>query len=369
MAEKTLSICIPTFNRANALEETLKMLEGEVRGIENDVEICISDNGSTDSTAGVLAAWEKKLPLIRSRNDRNLGFDINLIRSANLATGTFIWFMGDDDTIIPGTVRRLVADVKGCSGKGVGAIFVTHILRSKKVFRFGFEDFMIFRKEDVNFELNLGFIGTVCVDRRMAQEIIRKKTREKDIMLYKEGFARPILHGFMHSYLFLECANEAGIIGVEPSYGMNFVAAEAKATYKKKMFLELLMARYYLEIRRFYTWIRDSNMSPVVYWKRLLSVGAIAAEQPKFELAYARLFKAYIEILKSEGRWPEAAMTRLFELTRKAPGFKTLLIWAHAWVRKLQKLELERREDVNPTLEQDMQFVMSTIDELVDAGV
>ena len=86
MAGKVLSICIPTFNRASALNRTLEMLYGELQGIEGEVEICVSDNGSGDGTPDVLAGWEKKLPLVHSRNKTNLGFDINLIRAARLAT-------------------------------------------------------------------------------------------------------------------------------------------------------------------------------------------------------------------------------------------------------------------------------------------
>jgi len=366
MAEKTLSICIPTFNRANALERTLEMLKGELQGIEGEVEVCISDNGSTDGTVDLLARWGKRLPLVYSRNKTNLGFDINLIRSADLAKGTFIWFMGDDDRIIPGTVRRLLADVKSCSGKKVGAIFVTHILRSKKVFKFGFDDFRLFRKEDINFELNLGFIGTVCVNRSIAHKIIRDTVREGDAMVHKAGFDYPLLHGFMHSYLFLECAKEGEYIGAEPLYGMNFVATEAKASYKKKIFLELIMARYYLEIRRYYPWIRDSNMSFIVFWKRLLSVGAIAAEQPQFESAYNKLFRAYMEILRSEGRRAEIVLAGLFEMWRKNRAGGFVLVRLHGLARERIGLSLNKEEDRNPVLEKDMQFVMSSIDSLLE---
>lgn len=48
-----LSICIPTYNRADFLRLCLKRLQ-ELEGVLPDFEIIVSDNASTDHTASVL---------------------------------------------------------------------------------------------------------------------------------------------------------------------------------------------------------------------------------------------------------------------------------------------------------------------------
>ena len=50
MYNKLLSLCIPTYNRADILKETLTKLVLEPAFILGRVEICISDNASTDHT-------------------------------------------------------------------------------------------------------------------------------------------------------------------------------------------------------------------------------------------------------------------------------------------------------------------------------
>ena len=58
MNEPLLSICIPTYNRAAILQETSRLLIRAIKesGHLSEVEICISDNASTDRTPDVIAA-------------------------------------------------------------------------------------------------------------------------------------------------------------------------------------------------------------------------------------------------------------------------------------------------------------------------
>ena len=58
--EILLSIAIPTYNRAKSLENLLRGLLPQVKKREREVEICISDNGSGDSTRGGGMNFEKK---------------------------------------------------------------------------------------------------------------------------------------------------------------------------------------------------------------------------------------------------------------------------------------------------------------------
>ncbi len=66
-----LSICIPTYNRAYILKESLDSLVSQNRFSE--IEVVISDNCSTDCTQEVVAEYVKKYPNIRYfRNGKNI---------------------------------------------------------------------------------------------------------------------------------------------------------------------------------------------------------------------------------------------------------------------------------------------------------
>jgi glycosyltransferase involved in cell wall biosynthesis len=56
-----LSVCIPTYNRAGYLHECLSSIE--TRGLDNLVEVVVSDNASTDDTLDVLKEFANRLPL------------------------------------------------------------------------------------------------------------------------------------------------------------------------------------------------------------------------------------------------------------------------------------------------------------------
>jgi glycosyltransferase involved in cell wall biosynthesis len=89
-----LSICIPTFNRARLLDESLQLL---VPQCENrPVEICISNNASTDETSTVLASY----PDIRSQTQpSNVGIDRNTLAALRMARGRYVLPIGDDELI------------------------------------------------------------------------------------------------------------------------------------------------------------------------------------------------------------------------------------------------------------------------------
>lgn len=74
---------------------------------EGMVEIVVSDNGSTDRTPAILAAYAEDFPIVHLRSDEDLGFDRNYLTCLEHAHGTFVWVVGDDDMLMPGSVARI----------------------------------------------------------------------------------------------------------------------------------------------------------------------------------------------------------------------------------------------------------------------
>ena len=99
----SVSIVIPVYNADRTLDQTFESINREISGsAEIDWEVIAVDDGSTDSSAGVLETWKSLLPLKIFALDhtgspaspRNFGIQ--------KATGEFIFFLDSDDVLIPG---------------------------------------------------------------------------------------------------------------------------------------------------------------------------------------------------------------------------------------------------------------------------
>lgn len=100
-----LSICIPTFNRAALLRETLLSLLPQM---QEEMEIVVSDNASTDGTDAMIAGLMVQYPCIAyHRWPQNMGADRNYLRAVEAARGEYCWLFGSDDLVEPGTVTQV----------------------------------------------------------------------------------------------------------------------------------------------------------------------------------------------------------------------------------------------------------------------
>ncbi len=96
--QKTLSICIPTYNRPECMRESLQNYLGVLmqHRLLGEVEICISDNSPSRETERVVKEFSKKLCIRYFRNKKNLRYDKNVILALSLASGKFIQLVGDE---------------------------------------------------------------------------------------------------------------------------------------------------------------------------------------------------------------------------------------------------------------------------------
>ena len=108
-----LSICIPTFNRGLFLAELLESLLPQLTSTSSQAasaDLLISDNHSADDTASIVARFKQRgLPVRYVRNEANLGADANFLRCLSLATGKYVWVLGDDDLVMPGAIASLLS--------------------------------------------------------------------------------------------------------------------------------------------------------------------------------------------------------------------------------------------------------------------
>ena len=98
MLEPILSICIPTYNRANWLRSSLWNWLPQVNQTNGLVELIVCDNSSLDNTKQVIEEAYAWGDFQYHCNDQNIGAIRNIYKLVkDLAKGKFVWVVGDDD--------------------------------------------------------------------------------------------------------------------------------------------------------------------------------------------------------------------------------------------------------------------------------
>ncbi|WGT40580.1 glycosyltransferase family 2 protein [Lysinibacillus sp. 1 U-2021] len=109
-----LSICIPTYNRAQILKNTLLNV---LDCIDDDIEIVVSDNNSEDNTYSVIK--DLKDPRIKYfKNQENIGAVRNIVRVLERAKGKFSLLISDEDIICISTIstiKKIIDDTPNIS--------------------------------------------------------------------------------------------------------------------------------------------------------------------------------------------------------------------------------------------------------------
>lgn len=105
-----LSVCIPTYNRAAFIGETLESIAIQA---PEDVEIVVSDNASTDNTEEIVKGYCARFPgIIYFRQPQNMGADANFMNAVAEASGEYCWLFGSDDVMRNGALKEVLLELK-----------------------------------------------------------------------------------------------------------------------------------------------------------------------------------------------------------------------------------------------------------------
>ncbi len=111
-----LSICIPHYNRRQCLQELLDSIINQ-DGYLAPIEICISDDASTDDSLSFLQNYQKQYSYIKYyRFSKNVGLDTNMLKAVSLATGDYCWLMGNDDKVEKTAVKTITSLLRRYEG-------------------------------------------------------------------------------------------------------------------------------------------------------------------------------------------------------------------------------------------------------------
>jgi glycosyltransferase involved in cell wall biosynthesis len=107
-----LSICITTYNRGNVICETLNSI---VMQLTSDVEIVVVNGASPDNTHEIMEDYQQRHPgkIRYFREEKNSGFDADLDKAVDYASGEYCWLMSDDDILKPDAIKRVLSELDG----------------------------------------------------------------------------------------------------------------------------------------------------------------------------------------------------------------------------------------------------------------
>lgn len=103
------SIIMPAYNGERYIAETLDCL---LEQTENDIEIIVVNDGSTDSTQQIVEEYAKKYPCIVPVNQENAGVSAARNNGIELARGEYIIFIDSDDLIGKDTLEHIYEAMK-----------------------------------------------------------------------------------------------------------------------------------------------------------------------------------------------------------------------------------------------------------------
>ena len=101
-----LTVAIPTYNRADCIKESLDSILSQVN---NDVEVIVCDNASTDNTRGVLAPYINSEKIKYYGAEQNGGMDFNFLRCLQYAAGDYVLLFSDDDILLSGAINKIIS--------------------------------------------------------------------------------------------------------------------------------------------------------------------------------------------------------------------------------------------------------------------
>ena len=118
MESPLLSIAIITYNRADILRETLKVIVHECQGLDDKIEVLINDNASTDKTKEVVRAFAHPR-FSYHQNPSNIGGSLNVLKVLERARGRYVLLHSDDDLLQEGSLSRILDAIARYPDAGV----------------------------------------------------------------------------------------------------------------------------------------------------------------------------------------------------------------------------------------------------------
>ncbi len=126
MKMKLLSFCVPTYNGEGHVHLLLESVLSQINdGNRDKVEICVSDNASTDETQTRIFDTLRKYPSAAVRYQRRTSTcdpAEHFVEVVQMAQGLYCGLLGDDDLFLPGKLDYLIEKLEMAQKEGIDAV-------------------------------------------------------------------------------------------------------------------------------------------------------------------------------------------------------------------------------------------------------
>lgn len=276
MEKYILTIAIPTYNGSKTIVNSLSTL---IPQLTDDVELIVVDNCSTDNTHEIVGYYSSKYNFKYIRNEKNIGADGNFLKCLKIAHGKFVMLLSDDDLIVEGGLKKIVAFLKqngqiSCAymdsiafRKKYAGISNCH--RYKKFSTMVTEDIVTTdKKEFLKYSLRLfGFTSSFIWSTKKINQI---KNPERFFNTY-----------FLQAYMIIETTyNKGDLLGIIcgpciaiGEYGVigNYDMAKVEGVYYYKMIKKAINCGYpYKTMKKYYSWKLRNNVSRSVIKEKII---------------------------------------------------------------------------------------------------
>lgn len=174
---KLFSIVIPTVGRIDALKEALLLFKDQILQYETEVELIVSDNGSSDGTYKELGQNRDYDWLTYYRFENQVDYADSIQRAISISNGKYVMFFGDDDIPFPTFVCSILHLIKYYPNVGlfhfnviIGKDYGDGMFRNLKMENPLYETSMEFCKIDemlYKHPISMSFITTVVFSREV----------------------------------------------------------------------------------------------------------------------------------------------------------------------------------------------------------
>lgn len=119
-----LTVAIPTYNRADYLDRCLQSIFDQ---LVPEMSICVKvfDNCSTDTTEEVVKKFtDSDIRILYTKNEKNIGPDLNIGQCYHTSTSKYTLVFGDDDVFLENSLNKIIKLLTG--DKEYGLIFLNY---------------------------------------------------------------------------------------------------------------------------------------------------------------------------------------------------------------------------------------------------
>ena len=108
MLKNTISICVPTFNRFEHLQETIENIVEITKSQDLIEEILVIDNNENNRAENIIRKLSRKSEKIRYiKNEENIGPENNFKKCIIESRGQYVWLIADDDFLFQDSIEKI----------------------------------------------------------------------------------------------------------------------------------------------------------------------------------------------------------------------------------------------------------------------